>query len=348
MGFFSNHTEAIFPLKKGLQYQFLPDSLKPGFEILGNGLLNFQRNIRITSVKEKRDLERIFDAVIFDNPAICYFNPNEFSISSFAGGYSISFDYIYDRKKASEIIKRMDDQAEYIISQFIMDDMSDFEKCVSIHDYMTENVHYNFSAMSVDYVYDAFTAEGALIKKQAVCIGISKAMVLILGKIHIPCTIVQGMSTIDGQEVAHGWNLVRLSGNFYHIDVTWDLQEVNHFSSRSHMYMNLDDESMLNNHSWEIEAYPTCNSNAENYYVKEKRYFRTFRSFELYCQRFLKAHLTYMDVRFEDTLEIPDDGGKTIAVIIQKQAGLIGKACRIEFLFNACSFVFQAELHYND
>lgn len=345
MGFFNSNAELIIPLQKGMQYKMLPENLRSSFEILGNGILTFQKTIKIPGIKDKKELERILDAVVNDNPLICYFNPNEFSIT-YSGSYAITFDYLYERKKAAEVMKSVESEADFIIDQFIMEDMSDYEKCVAIHDYMTENIHYNFSAMSVNFVYDAFTVEGALLKHQAVCIGISKAVSLILNKMNIPCTIVHGRSGIDGQDLNHGWNMVKLDGNYYHIDVTWDLQEVNRFSSRSHMYMNLDDESMLNNHDWDVEAYPTCNSNKENYYVKEKRYFRTMRSFELYCQRFLKANLTYMDVRFEDTLEIPDDGGRTLAGIVQRQGELLGKRFQLTFLFNACSYVFQAELRY--
>lgn len=345
MGFFSSSAELIAPLRKGMQYQLLPEDLRPGFETLGNGLLSFQKTIRV-AVKNKKDLERILDAVIYDNPNICYFNPTEFSIVTMGPFFAISFDYIYDRKKAAEVMKAVDDKAEYIISQFIMGDMSDYDKCVAIHDYMTENIHYNFSAMSVSFVHDAFTVEGALLKHQAVCNGISKAVTLLLNKLSIPCTTVQGRSAIGENDLDHSWNLVKLGDDYYHIDVTWDLQEVNRFSSRSHMYMNLDDESMLNNHSWDIEAYPTCDAIKENFYVKQKRYFRTMRSFELYCQRFLKANLTYMDVRFEDTLEIPADGGRYIGGILQKQAALVRKRFQMTFLFNANSYVFQAELLY--
>ena len=345
MFFFSSSAELIAPLHMGMQYQLLPEDLRPGFEILGNGLLSYQKTIRVT-VKNKKDLERILDAVIYDNPNICYFNPTEFSIVTMGPFFAISFDYIYDRKKAAEVMKAVDDKAEYIISQYIMGNMSDYDKCVAIHDYMTEKIHYNFSAMSVSFVHDAFTVEGALLKHQAVCTGISKAVTLLLNKLSIPCTTVQGRSAIGENDLDHSWNLVKLGDDYYHIDVTWDLQEVNRFSSRSHMYMNLDDGSMLNNHSWDIEAYPTCDAIKENYYVKQKCYFRTMRSFELYCQRFLKANLTYMDVRFEDILEIPADGGRYIGGILQKQAALVGKRFQMTFLFNANSYVFQAELLY--
>ena len=75
----------------------------------------------------------------------------------------------------------------------------------------------------------------------------------------------------------------------------------------------------------------------ENFYVKQKRYCRTMRDFEWDCQRFLKANLTYMDGRFEDTLEIPADGGRYIGGILQKQAALVVKRFQMTFLFNANS-----------
>ncbi|MFR6566495.1 MAG: transglutaminase domain-containing protein [Blautia wexlerae] len=345
MGLFGDSGVPLASLQKGLRYQMLPEELQNSFEILGNGLLCFQKNIRVPA-RNKEEMERILDAVVYDNPALCYFNPTEFNIVQRGAFYNFSFDYIYDRKRAEEVMKAVENEADYIISQFITEDMSDFDKCVAVHDYMTESIHYNFSAMSVSFVHDAFTAEGALLKKQAVCNGISKAVSLILNRAGVPCTVVQGSSAIDEREVDHAWNMVLINDEYYHLDVTWDLHEVNRFTSRSHMYMNLDDESMLNNHNWDIEAYPTCSSYKENYYVKQKRFFRTMRSFELYCQKFLRANLTYMDVRFEDIVEIPDDGGRYLAEILRKQAGLLGKAYKGSFMFNACACVFQMELQY--
>lgn len=346
MGFFNNSKDTVYKLNKGFLYHQLPDELRSGYDTVGNGILSFQKSIRVMGVSERSDIIRILDTVMLDNPGLCYFNPNEFQIGIMGQAGVISVQYIYDRRKALQIMGDVDEKANFILSQIIADDMTDYDKCLAVHDYMTENIHYNFSAVSVNYVYDAFTAEGSILKHQAVCIGIAKAVALLLMKLGIFCTIVQGMSNIDGKEVEHAWNIIEINKRFYHIDATWDLQEINHFTSRSHMYMNLDDESMLNNHSWNIESYPTCNSNLENYYVKERRYFRTIRSYELYCRRFLKEKNTYMDVRFEDTIEIPNDNGRMLADILIKQAALLGIACQISHLFNSRSFVFQSELHY--
>ena len=345
MGLFGDKQVPLGELQKGIRYELLSQEEKEGFEVLGSGLLSFSKSIRVPASNRKA-MERILDAVVYDNPNICYFNPTEFSMTQRGDFYSFSFEYIYDRKKAKEVMDAVSNEADYIISQFITEDMSDYEKCLAVHDYMTENIHYNFSAISVSFVHEAFTVEGAILKKQAVCNGIAKAVALLLNRAGVPCTVVQGSSAIDENEIDHAWNMVLLDGKYYHMDVTWDLYEVNRFTNRSHMYMNLDDESMLNNHNWDIEAYPECSSYSENYYVKQKRFFRTMRSFELYCQKFLRAKLPFLDVRFEDTLGIPDDGGKYIAETLQKQANLLGKSYRGSFIFNFCTGVFQMQLQY--
>ncbi len=346
MGLFNSSKGSLGDLNYGLWYQLLPEELKPGYEELGQGLLTMQKTARVPSAKDKKDLEQILDAVMFDNPLLCYFDASVFEITSKGGFCTVSFSYIYDRKQAVQIMNEINSKADFIISQFITEDMDDYEKCLAIHDYMTENIQYNFAAMSLDYVYDAFTAEGALLKHRAVCVGIAKAVVFLLGKLGIPAMVVRGQSSLGGEDIEHGWNIVEINKKYYHIDVTWDLQEVNHFSSRSHMYMNMDDESMLSNHTWDIEMYPSCDSLEENYYVKTKRYFKTIRSFELYCQHFLKARFKYMDVRFSDTLDIPNDRGYMLTEIISKQSRLLGIPYRSAYLFNASSFVFQAEIQY--
>ncbi len=62
------------------------------------------------------------------------------------------------------------------------------------------------------------TAKGALLKKVAVCDGYSHAFQMVMRKLKIPCRFVTGSSG----GVGHAWNMVKLSGKWYHIDVTFD------------------------------------------------------------------------------------------------------------------------------
>lgn len=345
MGIFDKRIDGL-EITKGYYFEQLSEYLRPGYEVAAAGMIFFKRQVQMPAVKNKDDIKKIMEAVIYDNPLLCYINTKEYQIIRSGFSRSIGIEYMYDRHKAQQIIREIDKEANFMISQIITEDMDDYQKCLAVHDYLAENIRYNFSAMHVDTAYDAHTPEGALLRHQAVCEGIAKAMSLILQKLGIYNLIVIGESEIERERVGHAWNMVRIGKNFYHIDVTWDLQEVNHFTSRSHTYMNLNDESMLMNHVWDLQNYPTCDCNAENYYVREKRYFRSMHSFELYVQKSLGERLVYMDVRFEDTLDIPDDGGKMLSEKIQKAAKALEINISFVYMYQAGTCVFQAKIDY--
>ncbi len=346
MGFWKNDSEMHKSIKKGNHYAHLTPIQQSAYDAVVEGLAAFQKKIMAKGISSKEEMERVISAVIWEQPQLFYFNCNVMSIVQTGAGYQFMAEYIYDKKKAMQIAQQIDESANFILSQIITDGMDDYQKCLAIHDYMTENMRYNFSAVSVTYAYDAFNLEGALVKRQAVCEGIAKGVSYLLGKLEVPNIIVCGTSDINEQKIGHAWNMVELDGEYYHMDITWDLQEINHFTNHSHMYFNLDDESMLTNHEWELEDSPSCEAMQENYYVKEKHYFRTIRSFELYVRKFLEAGETYMDIRFEDTLELPDDNGTYLAGIIRKNAAYVRKSMQISHVFNPYNYVFQADFSY--
>ncbi len=345
MGFWKNDAEQK-NIKKGNHYGNLSPVQQQAYDAVAEGIASFQKKVQAKGISSKEEMEKVILAVIWEQPQLFYFNCNEMSIVQMGSGYIFSVDYIYDKRKSVQMQQQIEESADFILSQVITDGMDSYQKCMAVHDYMTENIRYNFSALSVNYAYDAFTLEGSILKKQAVCEGIAKGVSYLLDKLGITNIIVCGSSDINGQRIGHAWNMVELGGQYYHIDVTWDLQEINHFTNYSHMYFNLDDESMLTNHYWELEDYPSCNSSKENYYVKEKRYFRTIRSFELYAQKFLKDGQAYMDVRFEDTLEIPENGGEYLAGLLKKNASYLRKGFQISYVFNPYNYVFQADITY--
>lgn len=332
--------------EKGYHYEHLDENLKKEYDKVVQSICRFQRKVSTYDVNNIEEMNTLMKAIIFEQPQFFYLNTKKVNVIRQENQYLYEFDYIYDKKTAQQIMQEIEEKTEYIFSQIITNEMSDYEKILSIHDYLTDCIQYDFSALSLDYVYDAFTIEGALLKKRAVCEGIAKGIAYLLGKLGIPVMVVIGSSEIDGQEMDHAWNIVELGGQYYHIDATWDLQEINHFSSMSHLYFNLDDESMLENHNWKLEEYPSCSSIKYNYYVQKKTYFRTIRSFELFIREVLKESRTYIDVRFEDTLDIPDEDGKYIVSLIEKNARYLGKEFEISYVFHPDNYVFQANMAF--
>lgn len=149
---------------------------------------------------------------------------------------------------------------------------SRFEKELFFHDWLCQNVTYDFDG--TDNVY---TVYGALINGVAVCEGYSRAMQLLCDSVGIPCTVIYGRSN----GVAHMWNIINPGDGWYHLDVTWDDDE--EYGVLRHAYVNLNDEQITADHII-FDAVATgksyvgdddfnlclyaCNKDKYNYFVK--------------------------------------------------------------------------------
>lgn len=116
---------------------------------------------------------------------------------------------------------------------------SDFEKEVIIHDLLCKTAQYD-SEFDWDDANTVYSAYGALVNGRAVCEGYARAFKLLCQYAGIECILVTG----ESKGVGHMWNMVKLEGNWYHVDVTWDdLRAEPH-----HTYLNLTEIDILADH----------------------------------------------------------------------------------------------------
>ena len=107
-----------------------------------------------------------------------------------------------------------------------------------IYEYLATNCTYD----GFDVVY-AHSPLGPLIQKRAVCEGISKAAKYLFDRAGIHSAVIFGDGGLSGR-VNHAWNIVQLDGNWYHVDITYDLSE----GKPRFAYFNLSDEKMKQDH----------------------------------------------------------------------------------------------------
>lgn len=108
---------------------------------------------------------------------------------------------------------------------------SDYQKLLAIHDWLVKNVAYDLDVAS-EFQADGsfstrrpFNATGALLDGSAVCDGYVKAFLLLCQKAGISCLRVTGKGSGSSDvplSEDHSWNLARLEGQWYAVDVTWD------------------------------------------------------------------------------------------------------------------------------
>lgn len=103
---------------------------------------------------------------------------------------------------------------------------------------------------------------GALLRHTAVCGGYAEAFALLMEHAGIPVRIVTGIAQLPGGKAEpHAWNLVQLSGSWYHLDCTWD----DAGDVPQHAYFLCDDEAMQQTHRWDTKKYPPAKCSGYRY-----------------------------------------------------------------------------------
>lgn len=162
--------------------------------------------------------------------------------------------------KVTHTLKQYNMQTKDITLQLLNDvvepDMTDYEREKALFKAITNRVTYS-KVEKEGQLYDnvtslSHTMFAALVDQVAVCDGYAKSLMYLLNATGVPTQFVVG-TAIDGS--GHAWNLVKIEGDYYHVDSTWgDLEgkEVGVLDS----YFNELDSFMVKTHTWDRTAYP--------------------------------------------------------------------------------------------
>lgn len=132
---------------------------------------------------------------------------------------------------------------------------------MALHDYIITHARYDELNYQKNTIPDeSYTPYGILIKGAGVCSGYAYTMKYLCDKVGIECIVISGKA--DGGD--HAWNMVKIGGEYYHVDLTWD--DPLGKDQLRYYYFNLNDEMMAINHSWDKSLYPRCTATEYNYY----------------------------------------------------------------------------------
>lgn len=145
--------------------------------------------------------------------------------------------------------------AEGVVRNLITDDMLLRDRLRVLHDYLLKSCVYDTATakegkLPVSSGADApFTAAGALLNGRAVCAGYARAYMLLCRAAGID------MVYIADKGMNHGWNAVRLYGDIYYIDTTFDdpVPDRGELVSTEYFLKTADDFAQT--HTWDREFY---------------------------------------------------------------------------------------------
>lgn len=118
--------------------------------------------------------------------------------------------------------RRIYNEAEKVLRKVLRDGMSDYEKEKAVYEWVVNNVNYDWTHQDVmkKTPRESFTPYGGLVNHTAVCLGYAATFQLLCDLAGVECITVVGAAFSSQED--HGWNMVRLNGQWYCLDATWD------------------------------------------------------------------------------------------------------------------------------
>lgn len=224
---------------------------------LKTGLSNFEESFALDCSAYEGDAFSDFEGALAKAQEELQREMSFFSIynkihwEQFGSTLTVRVDYLISRSQFEETRQMVSELA----NELVQPGMSQMEIEKAFHDYLCRHCVYDLQFQDPSY-----SAYGALVLGRAVCQGYSEAMGMLCLEAGLECRIVTGTARDDsGQSGDHAWNLVKIDGEYRHVDVTYDDPVRSDGLERfTYEYFNLSDAGIARDHSWDKEAYPAA------------------------------------------------------------------------------------------
>ncbi len=273
------------PLAKTEYYQYtaMTATEKQLYNKLIVGIENLQNEIPISGISIGTDEGMaLFYRVIADNPQLFWvsrkvsvsYDPRTMTVQSFVVLYTDGEKAdtvngnqpvaVADRTKIAAKRTALNEKIGQIMG-VIPANYPEIDREKLIHDYIVTHLQYDTvaagSTIPVDSILPhAYDIYGAAVEGKAVCEGYAKLFQYLCYQTGINATQISGKANGGG----HMWNAVKLDGDWYEIDVTWDDSGD---ALLYYRYFNLTHSQMAQNHTADLSEnpFPQCNGTKYRY-----------------------------------------------------------------------------------
>ena len=258
----------------------IPSELNETYRELYERLKNNEDEADMYARMDVDNFWKVYYAVLADHPEIFWLGDmDEDSVTGTSVSYTdisgkvvkYSVSSVVPVSEREEVRLQLEAAADECIRQ-IPEGSSDYDKIRFVYDYLVDNVEYDLTAPYNQNV------QSALLNRRSVCAGYSRAFQYILHRMGMFCTYVTG-SIADGGD--HAWNLVRIDGEYYHVDVTWGDplfeggEPVEGY--RNYNYLCCPDSVIFRTHTPATDFYLVpCTDDSYDYYRLTGRYYPAF------------------------------------------------------------------------
>ena len=202
---------------------------------IADGLFNMDKKISLSKYKLNGDqVVEIFTDILLTRADIFYVQPQVMTYIN-EGTNTVLYIEPYYYYSQSEVKSRRTklEKAADTIKSGINSKWNDVQKALYVHDMIIKSAVYDESE-------DVRTAYEILVKQKGVCVAYAMAYKYILNSIGIDCIVV------GSDDMKHSWNMIKIGGSWYHVDLTWDDATPDYYGQVSHDYFMLSDKALKN------------------------------------------------------------------------------------------------------
>ncbi|MDY3730981.1 MAG: transglutaminase domain-containing protein [Candidatus Choladocola sp.] len=257
-------------------YNNLPEGLHEIYREMYVHIMMNEDSGDIMSKVNADDFWKAYYAILADHPEIFWVGSSaqikESGLTKEVVSYS--FETTVPTEARASMKENLEAAADGCIMQ-ISADATDYQKIKYVYEYLIDTVEYSSGSA------DSQNIQSALLYRASVCAGYSKAFQYILNRMGLFCTYVTG-TIKDGGD--HGWNMVRIGGNYYYVDVTWGdpvfanrMDHIDSGQTKNYNYLCCTEYDLFKTHvPSDAIPLPSCTSDDYNYYKLNGFYYEYY------------------------------------------------------------------------
>ncbi len=194
-------------------YNTLTEKEKKAYDIFEGAAVSLSNKADFEGLSlTKEELEKVVYAFDLYEPLYSYVSLENCMVKGRNGIVKdVDMAYYYDKSTHSKMTSAAVSEADKIIAK-VTPKMSDYEVLKLFHDEIIKRCVYDKTAQNRNFVY------GVLVEGRATCTGYAKTFQYLCNRVGIENTCVFGNAGGEG----HMWNMVKLDGEWYEVDTTWD------------------------------------------------------------------------------------------------------------------------------
>lgn len=243
--------EIIARYRCGFYYEQLSIDQQFLYHMIAASVSSYKSYVDIDKDVDEKNIHRIKVAIQYDNPELFYWSLDNSEVTS---GRMLLHYSTETKEEAKKRVNKIKKKRYKLLSEFSKNCSTQKEMFMRVYDYLVETVRYaEEEAQRPKCAQSLYDIQGPFLWEKGVCLGIAQTVNYYCIALHIPAILVTGRAKVDGWDRNHGWNLIKLDEQYYHVDVTSEICDRSQKKERK--YFLKKDEDFIDRH-WSKTIYP--------------------------------------------------------------------------------------------